>query len=290
MNKAAEHATRQLEDTRNELKRTILELPDETKKSAAAMRQVIADQIGALTTLSMVVKKHSNQSDIAPATQFNIAQTAGAAPETVAPVPSLLPKSTSAQPAAIDSFNLSTKPLETKRTPAAEIKTSTASSAAAKNADGWALPDLLAAIGKPAKDGDLASFAASNSVTTGAGKEGRPALHIIENLNSLSVDLARALDHEAPIDLWHRYKKGERNVFTRRLYTLRGQRIFDEIEEKYRGDNEFKSDVDRYILDFEKLLNSVAKSDRENMLAETYLTSETGKVYLMLAHASGRLD
>jgi len=88
----------------------------------------------------------------------------------------------------------------------------------------------------------------------------------------------------------HGDKRGERNVFTRRLYTLQGQQAFDEIRKKYRGDREFKQTVDRYIGEFERLLDEVARDDRGQVVARTYLTSETGKVYTMLAHAAGRFD
>ncbi len=84
--------------------------------------------------------------------------------------------------------------------------------------------------------------------------EERTARHSIESLDSLSVDIARMIDHDAAADLWDRYKRGERNVFTRRLYTLQGQQAFDEIRKKYRGDREFKQTVDRYIGEFERLL------------------------------------
>ena len=117
----------------------------------------------------------------------------------------------------------------------------------------------------------------------------RSPLHVVESLNSLSVDIARAIDHEASIELWQRYRRGERNVFTRRLYTLKGQQTFDEIRRKYQIDGEFRSAVDRYCEDFEKLLQDVSRNDRDNMVTQTYLTSDTGKVYTMLAHASGRL-
>jgi hypothetical protein len=40
---------------------------------------------------------------------------------------------------------------------------------------------------------------------------------------------------------------------------------------------------------FEQLLSAASSRDRDNILVETYLTSDTGKVYLMLAQASGRL-
>ncbi|WP_367714603.1 hypothetical protein AB2N04_11340 [Nitratireductor sp. GISD-1A_MAKvit] len=78
-------------------------------------------------------------------------------------------------------------------------------------------------------------------------------------------------------------------MFTRRLYTLKGQQTFDEIQRKYRSDPEFHAAVDLYCRDFEKLLRDVSRSDRDDMMTQTYLSSDTGKVYTMLAHASGRL-
>jgi hypothetical protein len=136
---------------------------------------------------------------------------------------------------------------------------------------------------EPARDSarEPASSRASNE---------RTPRHTIESLDSLSVDIARMIDHDAAADLWDRYKRGERNVFTRRLYTLQGQQAFDDIRKKYRADREFKQTVDRYITEFERLLDEVSRDDRGQVVARTYLTSETGKVYTMLAHAAGRFD
>jgi hypothetical protein len=114
--------------------------------------------------------------------------------------------------------------------------------------------------------------------------------HSIESLDSLAVDIARMIDHDAAADLWDRYKRGERNVFTRKLYTMQGQKAFEEIRRKYRGDRDFMRTVDRYIGEFERLLEEVSRDDRGQVVARTYLTSETGKVYTMLAHAAGRFD
>lgn len=133
---------------------------------------------------------------------------------------------------------------------------------------------------------DIGRTGAAGSAQAGSG---RPPLHAIESLNSLSMDIARAIDHDASVDLWERYQRGERNVFTRRLYTLQGQKTFDEIRAKYSRDSEFRAAVDRYIADFERLLTDVSRNDRDNMMTQTYLTSDTGKVYTMLAHAAGRL-
>jgi hypothetical protein len=118
----------------------------------------------------------------------------------------------------------------------------------------------------------------------------RSQVHMVESLNSLSVDIARAIDHEASVDLWERYRRGERNIFTRRLYTLQGQKTFDEIRRKYERDGEFRKAVDNYLADFERLLSQVSRNDRDNMMSQMYLTSDTGKVYTMLAHAAGRLS
>ena len=123
-----------------------------------------------------------------------------------------------------------------------------------------------------------------------ARAEERQARHAIESLDALSVDIARMIDHDAAAELWDRYNRGERNVFTRRLYTLQGQQAFDEIRKRYRADREFKQTVDRYIAEFERLLEDVSRDDRGQVVVRTYLTSETGKVYTMLAHAAGRFD
>src|SRR5262249_59659379 len=73
------------------------------------------------------------------------------------------------------------------------------------------------------------------------------ARHTVDSLDSLAVDIARMIDHDAVAELWDRYKRGERNVFTRNLYTIQGQKAFEEIRKRYRGDGDFKRTVDRYI-------------------------------------------
>jgi hypothetical protein len=44
------------------------------------------------------------------------------------------------------------------------------------------------------------------------------------------------------------------------------------------------------MVEFERLLEEASREERGQMVVRTYLTSETGKVYTMLAHASGRFD
>ncbi|WAP68577.1 hypothetical protein OH818_25390 [Jiella pelagia] len=141
----------------------------------------------------------------------------------------------------------------------------------------------------PSSDVQHPSPASPTAGRTQATPERSPD-HVVESLNSLSMDIARAIDHNASIELWDRYRRGERNVFTRRLYTMQGQQTFDDIRRKYQRDPEFRDAVDRYIADFEALLQDIARNDPENRVSRTYLASDTGKVYTMLAHASGRFD
>ena len=46
--------------------------------------------------------------------------------------------------------------------------------------------------------------------------------------------------------------------------------------------------MDRYIGDFESMMNDLRKREPDGQRVREYLTSDTGKVYTMLAHASGR--
>ena len=70
------------------------------------------------------------------------------------------------------------------------------------------------------------------------------------------------MDRDIASEMWERYQRGERKAFTKRLYTPAGQKAFDEVSRKYRADRNFKKTVDRYIAEFERLLDEVARDDR----------------------------
>ncbi len=65
MKQMAGEMQRELETTRAELRRGILELPQETAESAAQMRRVIVDQIEALAELNRIVARHGRSLDAA---------------------------------------------------------------------------------------------------------------------------------------------------------------------------------------------------------------------------------
>jgi hypothetical protein len=137
---------------------------------------------------------------------------------------------------------------------------------------------------------DLLNKASAETVSPARVTKAATVEQGLESLDSISTDIARLVDADAVAEVWDRYTKGDRNVFSRRLYTLQGQQSFDEVRRRYRRETEFREAIDRYIEEFERLLRDVAANGRDSSVAQSYLMSDTGKVYTMLAHASGRFE
>jgi hypothetical protein len=283
---------RELETTRAEMRKGILELPQETADTASHMRRVIVDQIEALAELNRIVARHSRSLDaVEPAAlrmePAEVAPRRGVVREE-APRTNGSPRGEPPRPRA-DIAGMAAPPVPARRAEAPSL--SPAQAAAGGGRTGW-LSELLTRASHeaeaPAREAPPPREAPSPRPA--ASEAARPERHGIESLDSLAVDIARMIDHDAASELWDRYNRGERNVFTRKLYTMQGQKAFEEIRKRYRAEGEFKRTVDRYIGEFERLLEEVSRDGRGQMLARTYLTSETGKVYTMLAHAAGRFD
>jgi hypothetical protein len=277
MRQMAGEMQHELEGTREELRRGILQLPQETAESTAQLRRVIVDQIEALAELNRIVARHGRNIDTA---------TTEPARRVYREEPLLASVSGGRQETAAQRQAARADQIAPPAPPQPQRHAEPAAPAPEKGRGGW-LSDLLSRASRETDEEDREEL--SGRADAGQAEE-RPVRHAIETLDSLSVDIARMIDHDATAELWDRYNRGERNVFTRRLYTIQGQKTFEEIRKRYRSDREFKDTVDRYIDEFEQLLEEVSRNDRGQVVARTYLTSETGKVYTMLAHAAGRLD
>jgi hypothetical protein len=64
MRLTAQQVVRDIDAARGELKRALLELPEETRTNADAMRRVVADQISALAALADAVKRQTGALDV----------------------------------------------------------------------------------------------------------------------------------------------------------------------------------------------------------------------------------
>ena len=252
MRQMAAEMQRELESTRNELRRGILELPQETADTTSQMRRVIVDQIEALAELNRIVARHGRGLDAVE-------------PPRRAPEPVYANAGGRRQPR-----------MEPPRA-RGQRHAAAARRHHRRRSDAGAAPRRCAV----AHPGSARSAARQRLALRAAQPRlqdrrpppaaERPARHTLESLDSLSVDIARMIDHDAAAELWDRYNRGERNVFTKRLYTMQGQKTFDEIRKKYRADREFKQTVDRYIGEFERLLEEVSRGDRGQVVARTYL-------------------
>jgi hypothetical protein len=112
---------------------------------------------------------------------------------------------------------------------------------------------------------------------------------ITESLNSCSIDIARALDSEVTDTAWAGYLKGDRGIFTRRAVRLLDNQEVRAISDVYDTDEELRAAVNRYIHDFEALLRPILSTRDGNAMAVTLLSSDIGKLYVVLAQAIERL-
>ncbi|HEY5215890.1 MAG TPA: negative regulator of septation ring formation, partial [Pseudolabrys sp.] len=273
MKQMAAEMHHELEATRNELRRGVLEMPQEAAESTAQMRKVIVDQIEALAELNRIVAHHGRGLDVVTSGRASVQREeepmlaavgggrGGSAPSRMrdAGSASTLPPPDIGMPAS-------------RRTEAPPVSPASAD----QGRDGW-LSDLL-----------------NRADTGGTNRDvprGRPPQPAAGGnpLESLSLDIGRLMDRNLAAEMWDRYQRGESKAFTKRLYTPAGQKAFDEVARKYRADRAFKQTVDRYITEFERLLDEVARDERGPQVLRGHLTSETGLVYTLLAHAAGRL-
>jgi hypothetical protein len=101
--------------------------------------------------------------------------------------------------------------------------------------------------------------------------------------------IARALDPTTASAIWSRFRAGQRGIMVRSIYTPEGRATFDDLSQRYKTDADFHRVVDRFLADFEWLIRDIETKDPSGRTVHNHLISDSGRVYLFLAHASGRL-
>jgi len=280
MRETAAEIGKELEAARNEIKRSVIELPEETRASAAAMRRVVAEQIEALNELNSIVRSQPASHDLSNsrAHSGNVVRPATpATPTAGTPTAGSTPAASNAKPAAAP-------PAKTARAAvgpgpqrksigdslAAKPAPAGSTTAAKSESDGW-LRDLL----RNASANQLASAADASSGIS---------------LTGMSLEINRAFDVPVLTEAWKRYRMGEQGAFSRRIYTLSGQGTYDDVRKRIRREPEFADAANTFMVEFEVTLNEVTGgADGINRSLEL-LVSDQGRVYTMLSHASSRLD
>jgi hypothetical protein len=110
-------------------------------------------------------------------------------------------------------------------------------------------------------------------------------------LADMAVDLnAIVVEGEPNEEDWRRYIAGDRTVFARRIASAIDEAALARIATLYRENSRFRDAAEIYMKDFEAMLARAREGDNGGLLASTLLSADTGKIYLAIAYALGRLS
>jgi hypothetical protein len=148
-----------------------------------------------------------------------------------------------------------------------------------REAKSWEMSTLLAAA--EGKEGDARDLRPGAAAAIGA---------LQAALADLAIDLeAIVVDTHPGGENWRRYLSGERNIFANRIAEAIDEGAVDRIAALYRDDPRFHSAAELYLAEFETLLARAKEGDGNGLLVSSILGADTGKVYLAIAYALGRL-
>ncbi|HRK19271.1 MAG TPA: hypothetical protein PK970_09970, partial [Hyphomicrobiaceae bacterium] len=249
---AAEFAAEQ-----ERLRREAQRIPEVTRETAETMRRSLSDHLRALDQLSTLTGRESARRDVTPP----------------------LPRPPAALTPPQEQPNLTATYLDRQTQPQVQPKPPTNQVAppptptSANAGSNWTLGDLLARASHN-----------TDPPPPPAPAEEPPAGAPI----NLEV-IAGALDPDTTAAIWSRFRAGQRGIMVRSIYSNDGRRMFDEVVRRYATEPGFRATVDRFLADFERVLRDSEHRDPTGRTVDTHLTSASGRVYLFLAHASGRL-
>ena len=298
-----------LESAQNELQRHAKVLPETAKQSASAMRRALQDQLSALDALSDLANRHSYSSAISAPEQRIEPQRRDR--EQLPPPPPPAPQEAAMPPQRSSSFDYGQpgpekpswpeqpqQPLQPPRPAQAEAPQSPPAQPpfqegqSQERRNQWSLGDLLARASEdnsPFYEKDE-SYGLPPVAQPYAPRSGSVPTPDELGMDFTMSDIASCIDERRVMDIWQRLKRGETDVLSQRgLYPRQGQQIVDRVQRRYETDQTFRAIVDRYLADFEKMLQDLSRNDPRGGTVQARLASDEGRIYFVLAHISGRL-
>ncbi len=282
MRETAQKTASDLDSLRQEMQKRMEGLPEQTAQATAAIRKALSEQLREIEAITTPVLSRPATPPQAPAPDpFRQQASPQPHPQPFQPAPSQFDLG------PLPRFDARGRPVGSPDGDIGQVAgglASQLSSAAytprgqAPAAGAWSPGEVLPRAPEP------------DQGYAGAGFGTRAAPPAQGGGGQLRLDeIARAIDYRTASDVWQRFRSGDRGVLGRHIYTVEGQTTFDEMVRRYEREADFRTMVDRYIADFERLLGDAEASDPDGRMLQNYLTSELGRVYLLLAHASGRL-
>ena len=115
---------------------------------------------------------------------------------------------------------------------------------------------------------------------------------IIQELESISIDVNAIFNKNGnkDDDLWKKYYDGDKGVFVRHLAKNMTKKEILAIQEDYAKKADFRIIVDKYLDDFNSLINVARENERASTLLALISGSDIGKVYYILAKALGKVN
>ena len=108
---------------------------------------------------------------------------------------------------------------------------------------------------------------------------------ISESLESVAIDINRVLETRVSEEDWSRYSRGDKSVFLRKILGMRSRPKLARIYKLHRRDAQFRQYVTRYLSQFDGLIDNAKRSGQEGILGAGFMTSDAGKVYMLLKSA-----
>jgi hypothetical protein len=261
MRQQASRTASEIAAEQSRLRSDMERLPTTAQESSEGMRRALHDQIKALDQLSQLAQRTAAQRDVIP-------PPAALHSETIPPMgqPSRRPPPDQARSITSLSSTIAQELGNRQRTRGGQPDAR----------EGWSLGDLLSRASRDEDGHGHAGAGPQQGAPTGFGLD----------LQAIS----RALDPATAAAIWARIRSGQRGVMVRSIYGNEGRALFDDVSHRCRSDAEMSRTVSRYLSDFERIVGESDQRDPSGRLSHGQLVSDTGRVYLFLAHASGRLS
>lgn len=118
----------------------------------------------------------------------------------------------------------------------------------------------------------------------------KDASNIIEQLETISVDINRIFNPSTEEELWKKYYNGDTAAFVRHLAkTMTKQQVLS-IRGKFEKDLDFRNLVTHYLAEFETLITRARNNERSGILLSVISGADIGKVYYILAKSLDKIN